>query len=92
MNPLPLPWKTDDSLPAYALQGSNFWMDQYGKKGHRYFGGAGVTCANCDTLRRYSVYIDTRDYSKGWYVETTSRAWGMILAPRPTDLLKDPQN
>jgi hypothetical protein len=32
MNPLPIPWKTDDFLPAHGLQGPTFLMEQYGKK------------------------------------------------------------
>lgn len=91
MDALPIPWRTSDFVTADGYQGPNALMSQYGTKGHTYFGAAGITCANCETLRSYVIYIDTEDYAKSWYAETTSKAAGDILSPIPSQLRKNPE-
>jgi len=92
MDPLPIPWHTGDFVAARGYQGPNALISQYGIKGHKYFGVAVVTCANCETLRSYFIYIDNENYTKSWYAETTSKAAaGQMLTPIASRLRKDPE-
>lgn len=91
LDPLPIPWTVGDFVAAHGYQGPNALMKQYGIKGHKYLGVAGVTCPNCETLRSYVIYIDNEDYTKSWYAETTSKAGGDMLPPVPLRLRENPE-
>ena len=79
-NPLPVPWRLYDFLPAHSTGGP---MDVFTgplakmNPGTKLFGSACVKCPNCSHGRTYVLY---EDWGKGgWYWEVQNSSGGPLL-------------
>lgn len=69
LNTIPVPAKEISYLRGNSKQGPNALGSVYAKKGHRYFGFAGIHCKNCEETRRYWIYFVHGSKSGAWYRE-----------------------
>lgn len=87
---LPIPAKENSYLKDHGRNGPNSDLIKYLKKGHRYFGFAGISCKNSDKIRYYFLAFSYPDSNNAWYVEVEKQNYPMLF--NPNQLLLDPDN
>ena len=68
-NAVPFPAREISYIRGKETKGQNAFGSVYGKKGHRYFGSAGINCKNCERTRRYWLYFVHGSKTGAWYIE-----------------------
>ncbi len=89
MSTVPFPAQEISYIRGNEIKGPNAFGNIYGKKGHRYFGFAGISCKNCEKTRRYWLYFIHGSTTGAWYREMSPDENQGILV-NAVELAKNP--
>jgi hypothetical protein len=66
-NILPIPFDTSIFIKPGQKQGYTSLLKEYLQVGHEYIGTVMVTCRNCESTRRYFVYVNASKADESFY-------------------------
>lgn len=90
MDFLPIPAKEISYLKAHGKNGPNSSLIKYLKKGHRYFGYAGISCKNSEQSRHYILSFSYPDSNNAWYMPVEKQDYPILF--NPSQLFLDTDN